>query len=158
LKVESFARIDRQKRIRSNQGVRNVSFNTAGLDLLQQHLSCGDLFDESNIDLLTRLNLALQAETLLKRNVDYIVRDGHVELIDEFTGRVAENRRWPYGLQAAIEAKENLEVQPQGRILKSITLQHFLDHYERLSGMTTNIRLTWFPNRSREEITVAPVF
>jgi preprotein translocase subunit SecA len=122
------------------QGMRNVSFNTAGLDLLQQHLSCGDLFDESNIDLLTRLNLALQAETLLKRNVDYIVRAGHVELIDEFTGRVAENRRWPYGLQAAIEAKENLEVQPQGRILKSITLQHFLDHYERLSGMTGTAR------------------
>ncbi len=122
------------------QGMRNVSFNAAGLDLLQQQCNCGDLFDESNIDLLTRLNLALQAETLLKRNVDYIVREGRVELIDEFTGRVAENRRWPYGLQAAIEAKEKLEVQPQGRILKSITLQHFLDHYERLSGMTGTAR------------------
>lgn len=122
------------------QGMRNVSLNTLGLDFLQQDLGCGDLFDASNVDLLTRLNLALQAETLLKRDVDYIVRAGQIELIDEFTGRVAQNRRWPYGLQAALEAKEKLAVQPQGRILKSITLQHLLEHYERLSGMTGTAR------------------
>src|SRR5262249_24505108 len=86
--------------------------------------------------LLTRLNLALQAEVILRRDVDYLVRDGEIALVDELTGRVAENRRWPYGLQAAIEAKEGLVVQPQGKILNSITLQHFLEQYERLSGMT----------------------
>ena len=118
------------------KGRRNVSFNQPGLDHLQNALGCGELFDEQNVDLLTRLNLALQAETLLQRDVDYLVRNDKIELIDELTGRVAENRRWPYGLQAAIEAKEKLDVQPQGYILKSITLLHFLQLYDSLSGMT----------------------
>ena len=72
----------------------------------------------------------------LHRDVDYLVRDGGIELIDEFTGRVAENRRWPFGLQAAIEAKEGVAIQADGAILGSITLQHFLQQYERLAGMT----------------------
>jgi preprotein translocase subunit SecA len=78
----------------------------------------------------------LQADVLLRRDVDYIVREGEIALIDELTGRVVENRRWPYGLQAAIEAKERLAIQPEGRILNSITLQHFLENYEYKSGMT----------------------
>jgi preprotein translocase subunit SecA len=120
----------------TDQGWRNVSFNSAGLDRLQWELQCGELHVEENVDLLTRLNLALQAEVLLRRDVDYLVRDGEIVLIDELTGRVAEDRRWPYGLQAALEAKERQTIQPQGRILNSITLQHFLEQYECLSGMT----------------------
>jgi preprotein translocase subunit SecA len=115
---------------------RNVSFNGPGLDRLQSEFQCGELHDEENVDLLTRLHLALQADVFLKRDVDYLVRDGQIALIDELTGRVAENRRWPYGLQAAIEAKERLTIQPQGKILNSITLQHFLEQYECISGMT----------------------
>ena len=115
---------------------RNVSFNSAGLDKVQRILRCGELHTEENAHLLTRLNLALQAEVLVRRDVDYLVRDGAIALIDELTGRVAENRRWPYGLQAAIEAKERLAIQPQGKILNSITLQHFLEQYEYLAGMT----------------------
>lgn len=118
------------------KGWRNVNFTSSGLNRLQATLKCGELHVEQNADLLTRLNLALQAEVLLRRDVDYLVRDGAIDLIDELTGRVAENRRWPYGLQAAIEAKEGLPVQPQGRILNSITLQHFLEQYGSLSGMT----------------------
>jgi preprotein translocase subunit SecA len=106
------------------------------LDRLQRVLKCGELHQEKNLDLLTRLNLALQAEILLRRDVDYVERDGEIALIDELTGRVVENRRWPYGLQAAIEAKEHLAIQPEGRILNSITLQHFLAQYECTSGMT----------------------
>jgi preprotein translocase subunit SecA len=120
----------------TDEGWRNVSFNATGLDRLQGELQCGELHVEENVDLLTRLNLALQAEVLLRRDVDYLVRDGEIVLIDELTGRVAENRRWPYGLQAALEAKECLTIQPQGRILNSITLQHFLEQYECKSGMT----------------------
>ena len=118
------------------QGMRNVAFTDEGISWLELKLKVPDIFEECQLDKLTRLNLALQAEMLLTRDVDYIVRNGAVELIDEFTGRVAENRRWPYGLQAAIEAKENIEVQLQGQILKSITLQNFLDQYRVLSGMT----------------------
>jgi preprotein translocase subunit SecA len=120
----------------TDQGCRNVNFNAPGLNKLQRELRCGELYTEENVHLLTRLNLALQAEVLLRRDVDYLVRDSAIALIDEMTGRVAENRRWPYGLQAALEAKERLPIQPQGKILNSITLQHFLELYERLAGMT----------------------
>ena len=119
-----------------DQGWRNVILRSAGLDLLEQKLACGELHCEKNVELLARLNLALQARVLLRRDVDYIVRNGAIELIDEFTGRVAENRKWPHGLQAAIEAKERLVIQPEGKILNSITLQHFVEQYEFLSGMT----------------------
>ena len=70
--------------------------------------------------------LGKDAEYLLNRDVDYIVRKGRVEIIDEFTGRVVEDRHWPDGLQAAVEAKEGLSQKTQGRILGSITFQHFL--------------------------------
>ncbi|WP_373650345.1 accessory Sec system translocase SecA2 [Schlesneria sp. DSM 10557] len=120
----------------TDQRSRNVSFQTSALNRLQNELGCGDLYDERNIDLLTRLNLALQAEVLLHRDKDYLVRNDGIALIDELTGRIAQNRRWPYGLQAAIEAKEGVPIQPQGRILNSITLQHFLEQYDHRSGMT----------------------
>jgi preprotein translocase subunit SecA len=82
------------------------------------------------------LNCAIHAEFLLKRDVDYIVRNGTIELVDEFTGRVADKRRWPDGLQAALEAKEKLSVRSRGNILNSITLQHFLRQYPKICGMT----------------------
>jgi preprotein translocase subunit SecA len=72
--------------------------------------------------------------------VDYIVRNGRIELVDELTGRVAENRHWPDGLQAALEAKEGLPCQPEGTIFGSITVQHFLRKYPRLCGMTGTAR------------------
>jgi len=115
---------------------RNVHFTTAGLDYLEQQFECGSLHDEKRLPLLARLNQALHAEYLLRRDVDYIVRDGEVLLLDELTGRVAENRRWPHGLQAAVEAKEGQPIQPDGKILNSITLQHFVGMYDKLSGMT----------------------
>jgi preprotein translocase subunit SecA len=78
----------------------------------------------------------LHAEVLLRRDVDYIVRNNAIELVDEFKGRIAENRRWPAGLQSAIEAKENLPLKDQGRILGSITLQNLAALYPRKCGMT----------------------
>jgi preprotein translocase subunit SecA len=77
---------------------------------------------------------------LLRQDVDYIVRSDRIELVDEFTGRVVDDRRWPDGLQAALEAKEGLPIRPGGNILGSITLQHFLMHYPGLSGMTATAR------------------
>ncbi len=115
---------------------RNVNLTESGLDRAEEILGCGNLHDRENLLLLTGLNLALHAEVLLKRDVDYIVRDGIVELVDEFTGRVAQNRRWPHGLQAAVEAKEGVEVQPEGMIRGSITLIHLLRLYPKICGMT----------------------
>ena len=115
---------------------RNISFTDSGLSGLEHQLGVAELHSEASMDLLARLNLAVQAQVLLTKDVDYMVRDHRIELIDEFTGRVAENRKWPGGLQAALEAKEGLPIQPQGRILNSITLQQFVDMYSGLAGMT----------------------
>jgi preprotein translocase subunit SecA len=136
-KVATFIRpLQRGMHYQIKTSGRNISFTESGLRLLERQLGVAELHSEENIELLTRLNLALHAEVLLTKDIDYIVRNDAIELIDEFTGRVAENRKWPGGLQAALEAREGLEIQPQGRILNSITLQQFLEMYDRLAGMT----------------------
>jgi preprotein translocase subunit SecA len=94
------------------------------------------LDDPSQHLLLSAVHVALHAHALLRRDRDYVVRDATVELVDEWTGRVAENRRWPHGIQPAVEAKEVLVVRPEGRILGSIPMQHFIRQYPRLAGMT----------------------
>ena len=115
---------------------RNVFLTDRGVDRVEHVFDRGSLYDPENLHLLIALQNALHAECLLDRDVDYIVRGGKVELVDDFTGRVADRRRWPDGLQAAIECKEGLEIQREGRILGSITVQHFLRNYPRLCGMT----------------------
>ena len=115
---------------------RNVYLTDAGVQRAEQLLGCGGLFDMDNIRELTNLQNALHAHYLLTRDVDYIVRDGSIELVDDFTGRVADRRQWPDGLQGAIEAKEGVEVRREGMVLGSITVQHFLASYPRLAGMT----------------------
>jgi preprotein translocase subunit SecA len=128
--------LDPRRDFETDEFARNVHFTDSGLDRLEAQLRCGDLHAAENLDLLTELSMALHAQLLLRREVDYIVRDGQIELVDEFTGRVAENRRWPDGLQAAVEAKEGVSLRPQGTIRGSITLQHFLRLYPKVSGMT----------------------
>jgi preprotein translocase subunit SecA len=120
----------------TDEHARNALLTERGLDRVEKELGCGDLHAVENYALLTEVNQALHARALLRRDVDYIVRDKRIELVDDFTGRVVDDRRWPDGLQAALEAKEGLPIQPGGRILGSITLQHFLRQYARLSGMT----------------------
>jgi preprotein translocase subunit SecA len=115
---------------------RNVNLTEQGITRTETALKCGNLFAPKNIILLTLLNNALHAEVLLQRDVDYIIRDRRVELVDEFTGRIVENRHWPDGLQEAVEAKEGLRHHMCGRILGSITTQHFLNSYPKIAGMT----------------------
>jgi preprotein translocase subunit SecA len=115
---------------------RNVELTEAGIQQVEQVLGCGDLHRSENLALLTELNCALHARVLLRRDVDYIVRSGRIEIVDEFTGRVVVDRHWPDGLQAALEAKEGLERRADGHILGSMTLQRFLKDYPRLCGMT----------------------
>ena len=115
---------------------RNVDLTEAGIERAGQLLGCGELLAEENVVTFAELNCALHAAVLLEHDVDYILRDGKIQLVDEFTGRVVEDRHWPDGLQAALEAKEGLELRPEGRILGSITLQHFLQLYPRGCGMT----------------------
>jgi preprotein translocase subunit SecA len=115
---------------------RNVSLTENGVGKVEALLGCDNLFDAENTENLTRLYFALQAHVLLKKDVDYIVRDGGVSQIDPFTGRVARDRQWPQGLQSAVAEKENLTVAEAGLILNSITPTNFLAQYPKLAGMT----------------------
>ncbi|MGA8595790.1 MAG: accessory Sec system translocase SecA2 [Bryobacteraceae bacterium] len=115
---------------------RNVRLTDRGIFLVEEALGCGSLFDEQNLPILTAVQDALHARVLLRRDVDYVVKNGSVELVDEFKGRIAQNRRWPAGLQSAIEAKEQVALKTQGRILGTITVQTLAGMYERICGMT----------------------
>lgn len=115
---------------------RNVQLTDAGIRQVEGALGCGSLFDEQSLRTLTAVQDALHAHALLRRNVDYVVKNGSVELVDEFKGRIAQQRRWPAGLHSAIEAKERVPLKKQGRILGSITVQALAGMYERICGMT----------------------
>ena len=114
----------------------NVFPTDAGIRTIESVLGCGNLFAAKNETLLGAVHCALHAHVLLERDVDYIVRDGRIEIVDEFTGRVMDKRHWPDGLQAAVEAKEGVRRGSEGRILGSIALQHFFRLYPTLCGMT----------------------
>lgn len=124
------------KDFNTDEGERNIYLTDLGLKHIEDILDCGNLHSPRNFDLLTKLNQALHAEFLLTRDIDYIVRKGKIEIVDEFTGRVVLDRHWPDGLQAAVEAKEKLRLGQGGSILGSITLQHFLQLYPKICGMT----------------------
>jgi preprotein translocase subunit SecA len=115
---------------------RVVYLTEAGVESVEQALGCGNLYDAHNIETLGRINYALHARFLLVRDKDYLVRAGAIQLLDECTGRAALGRRWPDGLQAAVEAKEGCAVKQQGSLLNTLTLQHLLGCYPRVCGMT----------------------
>ncbi len=133
LKEEHFEKDEKQ---------RSITFTDAGTEyaeeLLQQHgiLTEGALYDLHNISLVHHLNQALRAHHLFTRDVQYLVKDGRVQLIDEFTGRVMEGRRLSEGLHQAIEAKEGVDVQNENQTLASITFQNYFRMYPKLAGMT----------------------
>jgi preprotein translocase subunit SecA len=114
----------------------NVFPTDAGIRTIESRLGCGNLYAPENEPLLAAVHCALHARVLLERDVDYIVRDARIEIVDEFTGRVMDKRHWPDGLQAAVEAKEGVLRASEGRILGSVTLQHFFRLYPTLCGMT----------------------
>ena len=118
------------------QHFRNVTLTDEGIAAVETRLGCGNLFAAENLSLLTAIQDAVHAHALLRRDVDYIVRDGIIESVDEFKGRIAPDRRWPAGLHTAIEAKESVALKTQGRILGSITLQNLIALYPQVCGMT----------------------
>ena len=120
----------------SDPGGKNVMLTDFGIHLAERALGCRNLFDESNLPIHTALQDALHAHALLRRDVDYVVKDGIVEMVDEFRGRVALDRRWPAGLHTAIEIKEGVATKQQGHILGSITMQHLVALYSHVCGMT----------------------
>jgi preprotein translocase subunit SecA len=115
---------------------RNVALTDAGARAAERALGGIDLYGPGQLGTLTRLNVALHAEALLRRDVDYIVRDGKVHLISASRGRVAQLQRWPDGLQAAVEAKEAVAASDSGEVLDSITVESLVRRYPRVCGMT----------------------
>ena len=94
------------------------------------------LYDPRNVQLVNHLSQSLKAEALYKRDVDYVIEDGEVKIVDEFTGRIMEGRRWSEGLHQAVEAKEGVAIQEEHQTLATITLQNYFRLYEKLAGMT----------------------
>ncbi|MBV8807652.1 MAG: preprotein translocase subunit SecA [Acidobacteriaceae bacterium] len=121
---------------RTEIGGRNVGLTDEGIRAVEHATRCRNLFDENNLQLFTAVQDALHAHALLHRDVDYVVKNGAVEMIDEFKGRTAQDRRWPAGLHTAIEIKERVAAKLQGMILGSITMQHMAALYPHLCGMT----------------------
>jgi preprotein translocase subunit SecA len=120
----------------TDDDARNVFLTSAGTRKAERAFGDIDLYGGEHTATLTRLNVALHAQALLHRDVDYIVRDGRVELINTSRGRVARRQRWPDGLHAAVEAKEGVTVSDGGEILDSITIQSLVGRYPKVCGMT----------------------
>ncbi|GAA3515663.1 accessory Sec system translocase SecA2 [Dietzia aurantiaca] len=116
---------------------RNIYLTDDGAEAVEKELGITDLYDADHVgSTLVQVNVALHACFLLRRDVDYIVRDGRVQLVNASRGRVAELQRWPDGLQAAVEAKEEVAVSESGEILDSLTVQGFIGRYAKVCGMT----------------------
>src|SRR5216110_2058177 len=121
---------------------RTVTLTEAGMEKIETllrdagQLKGESLYDVENVSVVHHINQALRAHSLFNRDKDYIVRDGEVIIIDEFTGRMMQGRRYSEGLHQALEAKEHVQVQPENQTLASITFQNYFRMYEKLAGMT----------------------
>tara|TARA_Y100001970_G_scaffold119263_1_gene147921 strand:+ start:771 stop:3353 length:2583 start_codon:yes stop_codon:yes gene_type:complete len=121
---------------------KNVMLSEAGIDKIEKLsktygiLKNNNFYDPQNINLVHHINQALKANLLYSKDTDYIIKDNRVQIIDEFTGRILEGRRFSDGLHQAIEAKENVDIQSENQTLASITYQNYFRLYEKLSGMT----------------------
>ena len=115
---------------------KTVSPGESAIEKVERALGVENLYDPSNVQLVNHLIQALKAEALYKRDIDYVIQDGEVKIVDEFTGRIMEGRRWSEGLHQAIEAKEGQSIQEENVTLATITLQNYFRLYEKLGGMT----------------------
>jgi preprotein translocase subunit SecA len=119
-----------------DEKARSSVLTEEGVAKAEKLLGVDNLYDPKNIELLHHVNQALKAHTLFKRDVDYIVKDGQVIIVDEFTGRLMPGRRYSEGLHQALEAKEKVKIENENQTLATITFQNYFRMYEKLSGMT----------------------
>lgn len=119
-----------------NEKERNSTLTEEGVAHIEKILKIENLYDNSHIDIIHHIHQALKAHTVFQKDVDYIVKDGQVVIVDEFTGRLMPGRRFSDGLHQALEAKENVTVARESQTLASITFQNYFRMYKKLSGMT----------------------
>src|SRR5438067_3664864 len=115
---------------------KTVGPRHGAIEAVERALKIDNLYDPTNGQLVNHLIQALKAQSLYQRDVDYVVQDGEVKIVDEFTGRIMEGRRWSEGLHQAVEAKEGVAIQEEHVTLATITLQNYFRLYEKLGGMT----------------------
>ncbi len=115
---------------------KNVILTDEGNSKVERMLGLGNLYDAGNIELVHHVLQGLRAHHMFKREVDYVVKDGEVMIVDEFTGRLMPGRRWSDGLHQAIEAKENVKIENENQTLATITFQNYFRMYNKLAGMT----------------------
>src|SRR3954452_6885035 len=118
------------------EGKRTISVNETAIEQVEDHLGIDNLYEAVNTPLVGYLNNALKAKELFKRDKDYVVMNGEVLIVDEFTGRILHGRRYNEGMHQAIEAKEGVEIKQENQTLATITLQNYFRLYEKLGGMT----------------------
>ena len=115
---------------------RTVAPTDAGVEAVERALSVQNMYDEVSQNLVHQLQAALKAKELFKRDKEYVVQNGEVRIVDEFTGRILEGRRWSEGLHQAVEAKEGVKIKEENQTLATITLQNYFRMYDKLAGMT----------------------
>jgi preprotein translocase subunit SecA len=115
---------------------KTVGVTSQGVAKVERALRIDNLYAPENTQLVNHLHQALKAQSLYHLDVDYVIQDGEVKIVDEFTGRIMEGRRWSEGLHQAVEAKENVKIQEEHQTLATITLQNYFRLYEKLAGMT----------------------
>ncbi len=129
-------RLKKERDYTIDEKSRTVVLTEDGVANAEKYLKVQNLYEPRNIEILHHVNQAMKAHTLFKKDVDYLVRDGEVLIVDEFTGRVMPGRRYSDGLHQALEAKERVKIEGENQTLASITFQNYFRMYEKLAGMT----------------------
>ena len=119
-----------------DEKLKAVSITEPGIDKIERMLGIGNIYEEKGIRFVHHLESSLRAQALFHKDRDYVVKDGQIIIVDEFTGRLMPGRRWSEGLHQAIEAKEGVKVEQESRTLATITFQNYFRMYEKLAGMT----------------------
>ena len=137
---------------------RSITVTDAGWEKVEQLLGIGNIADPENWDLKHHVDTAVKAHALYKRDVEYVVKDGEVIIVDEFTGRLMPGRRWSDGLHQAVEAKENVKIERENQTLATITFQNYFRMYRKLAGMTgtAETEAAEFEKIYRLEVMVVP--
>ncbi len=133
---EDRAAIEAQGDYTIDEKARTVSLTEGGVAKVERLLGVHNLYDPRHIDTLHHVNQALKAHNTFKRDVDYVIKDGEVIIVDEFTGRLMPGRRWSDGLHQAVEAKEGVHIREENQTLATITIQNYFRMYAKLAGMT----------------------
>src|SRR5215467_9559192 len=133
---EDRAAIEKQGDYTVDEKSRSVTLTETGVAKVERLLGVHNLYDPRQIDTLHHVQQALKAHAIFKRDVDYVVKDGEVIIVDEFTGRLMPGRRWSDGLHQAVEAKERVHIREENQTLATITIQNYFRMYKKLAGMT----------------------